>query len=59
MIAIVLFVVKEGPAITGMLSHELNVALYILSWLVMAAGPRAHNYLHGRLHLEGSPSYWL
>ena len=37
MIAIVLFVVKESPAITGMLSHELNVALYILSWLVMAA----------------------
>ena len=37
MIAIVLFVVKESPAITGMLSHGLNVALYILSWLVMAA----------------------
>ena len=37
MIAIVLFVVKESPAITGMLSHELNVALYILSWLIMAA----------------------
>lgn len=37
MIAIVLFVVKESPAITGMLSHELNVALYILSRLVMAA----------------------
>lgn len=37
MIAIVLFVVKESPAITGMLSHEFNVALYILSWLVMAA----------------------
>ena len=36
MIAIVLFVVKESPAM-GMLSHELNVALYILSWLVMAA----------------------
>ena len=37
MIAIVLFVVKESPAITGMLSLELNIALYILSWLVMAA----------------------
>ena len=36
MIAIVLFVVKESSAITSMLSHELNIALYILSWLVMA-----------------------
>ena len=44
MIAIVLFVVKESPAITGMLSHGLNVALYILSWLVMAAA-LVHNYL--------------
>ncbi len=37
MIAIVLFVVKESPAITGMLPHGLNVALYVLSWLVMIA----------------------
>ncbi len=35
MIAIVLFVVKESPAIGALLSPGLALGLYVLSWLVM------------------------
>ena len=36
MIAIVLFVVKESPAVLGLLTPQLAFGLYLLSWLVMA-----------------------
>ena len=35
MIAIVLFVVKESPAVVNMLTPQLALGLYVLSWLVM------------------------